>query len=72
MPDSSLLRSITGGICDAALAPHAWSDVLRQLTEYLGAVGAAYILTNKRTGQVDLVRILASVPVVSTASVRAE
>jgi DNA-binding CsgD family transcriptional regulator len=53
MPDSSLLRSIAGGICDAALAPDAWSDVLRQLTEYLGAVGAAYILTNKRTGQVE-------------------
>src|SRR4030081_559439 len=57
MPDSSLLRSITGGICDAALAPHAWSDVLRQLTEYLGAVGPAYILTNKRTGQVEWISL---------------
>jgi DNA-binding CsgD family transcriptional regulator/PAS domain-containing protein len=57
MPDSSLLRSITGGICDAALAPDAWSDVLRQLTEYLGAVGAAYILTNKRTGQVEWISL---------------
>ena len=57
MPDSSLLRSITGGICDAALAPDAWSDVLRQLTEYLGAVGAAYILTNKRTGKVEWISL---------------
>jgi DNA-binding CsgD family transcriptional regulator/PAS domain-containing protein len=57
MPNSSLLRSITGGICDAALAPDAWSDVLRQLTEYLGAVGAAYILTNKRTGQVEWISL---------------
>jgi len=57
MPDSSLLRSITGGICDAALAPDAWSDVLRQLTEYLGAVGAAYILTSKRTGQVEWISL---------------
>jgi DNA-binding CsgD family transcriptional regulator len=53
MPDSALLRSINSGICDAALAPDAWSGVLRQLTEYLGAPGAAYILTNKRTGQVE-------------------
>src|ERR1700732_1749563 len=57
MPDSSLLRSITGGICDAALAPDAWPGVLRQLTEYLGAVGAAYILTNKRTGQVEWIAL---------------
>jgi DNA-binding CsgD family transcriptional regulator/PAS domain-containing protein len=57
MPNSALLRSIAGGICDAALAPDAWSDVLRQLTEYLAAVGAAYILTNKRTGQVEWISL---------------
>src|SRR3981189_2232983 len=57
MPNSSLLRSITGGICDAALAADAWWDLLRQLTEYLGAVGAAYILTNKRTGQVEWISL---------------
>jgi DNA-binding CsgD family transcriptional regulator len=57
MPDSSLLRSITCGICDAALAPDAWSSVLGQLTEYLGAIGAAYILTNKRANQVEWITL---------------
>jgi hypothetical protein len=57
MPDSSPLRSIACGICDAALAPDLWSDVLRQLAEYLGAIGAAYILTNKRTGQVEWITL---------------
>jgi DNA-binding CsgD family transcriptional regulator len=46
-----------GGICDAALAPNVWSDVLPQLAEYLGAVGAAYILTNKRARQVEWVAL---------------
>src|ERR1700732_634510 len=57
MLDSALLQSIICGICDAALAPDAWPGVLRQLTEYLGAVGAAYILTNKRTGQVEWISL---------------
>jgi hypothetical protein len=57
MPDSSLLRSITRGICDAALAPDAWLSVLGQLTEYLGAIGAAYILTNKRANQVERITL---------------
>ena len=57
MPDSSLLRSIACGIGDAALAPAAWKTVLGQLTEYLGAIGAAYILTNRRTGQVEWITL---------------
>ena len=57
MLDSSLLQNIRGGICDAALAPSAWSRVLPQLTEYLGAAGAAYILTNKGTGQVECIAL---------------
>src|SRR5712672_558713 len=57
MPDSSLLRSIACGIGDAALAPAAWKTVLGQLTEYLGAIGAAYILTNRQTGQVEWITL---------------
>ena len=57
MPDSFLTRSIIGDICDAALAPKMWSGVLRSLSEYLGAVGAAYIVTNKGTGQVEWIAL---------------
>lgn len=57
MPYSSLLRSIAGGLCEAALSPDTWPRVLRQLSDYLGAVGAAYIVTNKATGQVERIAL---------------
>ena len=40
-------------IHDAALDPRLWSSVLQSVTEAVGAIGAAYIVRNARTGRVD-------------------
>jgi hypothetical protein len=44
---------IIPSIDDAALTPELWPAVLQSLIMALGAVGAAYIVRDKRTGQVD-------------------
>ena len=45
-------------IHDAALDPRLWSSVLQSVTEAVGAVGAAYIVRNARTGRVDWANFL--------------
>ena len=45
-------------IHDAALDPRLWSSVLQSVTEAIGAVGAAYIVRNARTGRVDWANFL--------------
>jgi DNA-binding CsgD family transcriptional regulator/PAS domain-containing protein len=57
MPADSLGRIIPR-IHDAALDPRLWTSVLRSVTEALGAVGAAYIVRNARTGRVDWANFL--------------
>jgi hypothetical protein len=44
---------VISAIYDTALAPDSWPEALRQVTQALGAVGAAYILTNKWSGLVE-------------------
>lgn len=51
-PDVSRL---VGKIRDAGLAPEAWPDSLKSLTDTLGVAGAACIISNKTTGRVDWV-----------------
>jgi DNA-binding CsgD family transcriptional regulator/PAS domain-containing protein len=45
-------------IHDAALDPRLWTSVLQSLTEATGAIGAAYIVRNARTGRVDWANFL--------------
>ncbi len=52
MPVETLGRIIPA-IHDAALEPQLWTAVLQSLTEAMGAIGAAYIVRNVRTGRVD-------------------
>lgn len=47
--DTHLISSIY----DAALAPQRWPEVLDSLAQAVGAVGAGYIVRDKRTGRVD-------------------
>lgn len=49
-PDVSRL---VGKIRDAGLAPEAWPDSLKSLTDTSGVAGAACIISNKTTGRVD-------------------
>ena len=42
-------------IRDAGLAPDAWPEALKSLTDALGVTGAACIIFNRRTGNVDWV-----------------
>jgi hypothetical protein len=39
---------IKAAVYNAALAPHLWSDALKLLAESLGAVGAAYIVSEEK------------------------
>ncbi len=52
MPADPLNR-IVSRIHDAALEPRLWPVVLQSLTDATGAIGAAYIVRNTRTGRVD-------------------
>jgi DNA-binding CsgD family transcriptional regulator len=45
-------------IYDAALDPRLWTNVLQSVTEAVGAVGAAYIVRDARTGRVDWANFL--------------
>ncbi len=45
-------------IHDAALDPRLWTSVLQSVTEAVGAIGAAYIVRNARTGRVDWANFL--------------
>jgi hypothetical protein len=44
---------LAGKFHDAALMPELWPDALASLANALGSVGAAYIVLNPQTGQVD-------------------
>jgi hypothetical protein len=44
---------VISSIYDTVLAPDLWAQALQQTAEALGGVGAAYIVSNKRTRQVD-------------------
>jgi hypothetical protein len=44
---------VISAIYDTALAPASWPEALRQVTQALGAVGAADILTNEWSGLVE-------------------
>ncbi len=50
--------SIIPRIQDAALDPRLWTGVLQSLAEAVGAIGAAYIVRNARTGRVDWANFL--------------
>jgi DNA-binding CsgD family transcriptional regulator/PAS domain-containing protein len=45
-------------IHDAALDPRLWSSVLQSVTEAVGAIGAAYVIRNARSGRVDWANFL--------------
>ena len=57
MPEDSLGRVISA-IHDAALDPRLWTSVLQSLIEATGAIGAAYIVRNARTGRVEWANFL--------------
>ena len=57
MPVETLGRIIPT-IHDAALEPQLWAAVLQSLTDAMGAIGAAYIVRNARTGRVDWANFL--------------
>ena len=57
MPADSLGRIIPR-IHDAALDPRLWTSVLQSLTGAVGAIGAAYIVRNERTGRIDWANFL--------------
>ena len=52
MRSDPFIRAISR-ISEASLAPDCWPAALQSVTEALGAVGAAYILSNMRTGRVE-------------------
>ena len=54
---SLCLARIIPSIFDAALAPELWPAALESIAETLGAVGAAYIIRDKRTGRVDWISL---------------
>ncbi len=56
--DRDSLGRIIPTIHDAALEPRLWTAVLQSLTEAMGAIGAAYIVRNARTGRVDWANFL--------------
>jgi DNA-binding CsgD family transcriptional regulator/PAS domain-containing protein len=48
-------RRIVSSIYDAALVPDLWPSALQSIVDAAGAVGAAYLVWNKRTRRGDLV-----------------
>jgi DNA-binding CsgD family transcriptional regulator/PAS domain-containing protein len=51
------LTRIIPSIFDAALAPELWPAALESIVGAVGAVGAAYIIREKRTGRVDWISL---------------
>jgi hypothetical protein len=47
------MDSLVSTFDDAAISPEAWPEALKALTEAAGVAGAALIISNKRTGNVD-------------------
>jgi hypothetical protein len=47
------MASLVSTFHDAAISPEAWPDALEALTDAAGAAGAALIISNKTTGNVD-------------------
>ena len=47
------MSSLASTIHDAAASPEAWPQALAALTDAAGVAGAALIISNKRTGNVD-------------------
>jgi hypothetical protein len=47
------MDSLVSTFHDAAISPEAWPEALTALTEAAGVAGAALIISNKRTGNVD-------------------
>jgi PAS domain-containing protein len=47
------IARVQATITNAAVAPHLWSDALALLAESVGAVGAAYFVSNERVRHVD-------------------
>ena len=47
------MSSLVSAIHDAAVSPEAWPHALETLTDAMGVAGAALIISNKRTGNVD-------------------
>src|SRR5690349_15287018 len=52
MSPADQLRAITS-IYEATIAPELWPMALTSTSEALGAVGAAYLIENRRTGRVE-------------------
>src|SRR5438105_5797033 len=47
------MDSLVSTFHNAAISPEAWPEALKALTEAVGVAGAALIISNKRTGNVD-------------------
>jgi hypothetical protein len=47
------MSSLASMIHDAAASPEAWPQALAALTDAAGVAGAALIISNKRTGNVE-------------------
>jgi hypothetical protein len=49
------MERLAAKIHEAGLAPEAWPEALKSLTDALGVAGAAYIVSNRQTGRVEWV-----------------
>jgi hypothetical protein len=49
----SVMPSLVSTFHDAAISPEAWAEALKVLTDAAGVAGAALIILNKSTGNVD-------------------
>jgi hypothetical protein len=52
------IERIISRLHDAAFDPRLWTSVLQSVTDEVGAVGAAYIIRDTRTGRVDWAKFL--------------
>jgi PAS domain-containing protein len=50
---SSPAKHVVESISDAALKPHTWPAALDAVADFVGAVGAAYIVFGKKAGRVE-------------------